>query len=72
MTPSQIGEALIDLRNGNDIDYKGASGPCDFAPNGNVSAGFIIWEAFRDPASKRVDYRTVERFSTEDLQDVIK
>lgn len=72
VTPSQIGEALIDLRNGNDVDYKGASGPCDFAPNGNVSAGFIIWEAFRDPASKRVDYRTVERFSTEDLQDVIK
>lgn len=72
VTPSQIGEALIELRNGGDVDYKGASGPCDFAANGNVNAGFIVWEAFRDPASKRVDYRTVDRFTTEQLQDVIK
>lgn len=72
VTPSQVGEALIELRNGGDVDYKGASGPCDFAPDGNVNAGFIVWEAFRDPASKRVDYRTVDRFTTEQLQGVIK
>lgn len=71
-SPSQLGEALVELRNGGDVDYKGASGPVDFQDNGNVNAGFIIWEAFRDPTSKRVDYRTVDRFTTEQLQEQLK
>ena len=46
---------------GQDIDYKGASGNVDFEANGNVKSGFIVWEAFRDPKTKKVDYRTVAR-----------
>jgi len=71
-TPAQISEALIELRNGNDIDYKGASGNCDFEANGNVKAGFIIWEAVRDPISKRVDYKTIDHFPTEQLAGQIQ
>lgn len=70
--PGQIAEALVELRNGGDIDYKGASGPVDFQDNGNVNAGFIIWEAYRNPVSNRVEYRTVDRYATEELQEQIK
>ena len=71
-TPAQIGEALLAIRQGQDIDYKGASGNVDFEANGNVKSGFIVWEAFRDPMTKKVDYRTVAQFTTEELLDQIK
>lgn len=72
ITPRQIGEALVELRNGGDIDYKGASGPIDLQDNGNVNAGFIIWEMFRNPVPDRVEYRTVARYPTDQLQEQIK
>lgn len=70
-TPNQIAEALIELRNGGTIDYKGASGNVDFQDNGNVNAGFIIWEVFRNSTSNSVEYRTVDRFTTEQLEQVV-
>jgi branched-chain amino acid transport system substrate-binding protein len=72
LTPRQIGEALTELRNGGDIDYKGASGPLDIQEQGNVNAGFIIWELYRNGVSNRVEYRTVDRYPTSELQDLIK
>ncbi|MDB5217617.1 MAG: Branched-chain amino acid transporter, amino acid-binding protein [Myxococcaceae bacterium] len=71
-TPAQVGEALLAIRQGQDVDYKGASGNVDFDPNGNVRSGFIVWEAFRNPMTKKVEYRTAAQFTTEELQDQIK
>jgi ABC-type branched-subunit amino acid transport system substrate-binding protein len=71
-TPAQVGDALLALRQGQEIDYKGASGNVDLEGNGNVKSGFIVWEAFRNPMTKKVDYRTVAQFTTEELLDQIK
>ena len=71
-TPAQVGEALLALRDGQDINYKGASGNVDLEPNGNVKAGFIVWQAFKNPTTKKVDYRTVAQFTTEELLEQIK
>ena len=46
--PAQLGDALLAVKKGDDIDYKGASGAVDLEANGNVKSGFIVWEAFRD------------------------
>jgi ABC-type branched-subunit amino acid transport system substrate-binding protein len=70
-TPAQVGEALLAVQQGDDIDYKGASGAVDLEPNGNVKSGFIVWEAYRD-STKKVDYRTVGRFTLDELVDVLK
>jgi ABC-type branched-subunit amino acid transport system substrate-binding protein len=72
ISPSQISDALVELRNGGDIDYKGASGPVDMQDNGNVNGGFIIWEMFRNGVSDRVEYKTVDRYATDQLQEQLK
>ncbi|AKV03477.1 Branched-chain amino acid ABC transporter, amino acid-binding protein [Labilithrix luteola] len=69
--PSQLGDALQAIQQKQEIDYKGASGAIDLEPNGNVKAGFIVWEAHRAP-DKTVDYRTVGRFSLEELVEQLK
>ena len=71
-TPAQVGDALLAIKAGQDIDYKGASGNVDFEPNGNVKSGFIVWEVFRNATTKKVDYRTVAQFTTEELLEQIK
>jgi ABC-type branched-subunit amino acid transport system substrate-binding protein len=71
-TPAQVGDALLAIRRGEDVDYKGASGNVDFEANGNVKSGFIVWEAFRDPQTKKVSYRTVAQFTTDELLEQIK
>jgi ABC-type branched-subunit amino acid transport system substrate-binding protein len=75
-TPAQVGEALLAIRQGGPggdvVDYKGASGNLDFDLNGNVKSGFIVWEAIRNPMTKKVEYRTAARFTTEELADQIK
>ena len=70
-TPAQLGDALLAVRNGDDIDYKGASGAVDLEPNGNVKSGFIVWEAAKDTTSKVV-YKTVGRFSLDELTPVLQ
>ena len=42
--PGQLGEALQAIRNGVNIDYKGASGPVDIDDNGNVVSNYIVWK----------------------------
>jgi hypothetical protein len=32
------------LRRGEDINYEGASGPCDFLSNGSVRSDFAAWQ----------------------------
>jgi ABC-type branched-subunit amino acid transport system substrate-binding protein len=71
-TPAQVGDALLAIKAGQDINYKGASGNVDLEPNGNVKSGFIVWEAFRSPTTRKVDYRTVAQFTTEELLEQIK
>lgn len=65
-TPAQLGSALLAVKEGTDIDYKGASGAVDIEPNGNVKSGFIVWEAYRLP-DETVGYRTKGRFPLDDL-----
>jgi branched-chain amino acid transport system substrate-binding protein len=72
VSPSEIGDGLAELRNGGDIDYKGASGNVDFDESGNVNGGFIIWQAVREEPSKPVTYKTVARFTTEELVEQVK
>jgi ABC-type branched-subunit amino acid transport system substrate-binding protein len=38
-------EGVAELRKGNDINYEGASGPCDFNEYGNVSGSYVAMEA---------------------------
>ena len=71
-TPAQLGEAFLAVQQGEDIDYRGASGAVDLEPNGNVKSGFIVWEAYRDQNSRKLDYRTVGRFTLEELTDQLK
>ena len=54
-----------------DIDYTGASGAVDVETNGNVKSGFIVWEAYRLP-TKTVDFKTVGRFTLEELLTQLK
>lgn len=70
--PDDITTGLIALRNGDDIDYKGASGNVDLQNNGNTASGFIVWQAVRDAATKKVTFKTVARFTTEDLVEQIQ
>lgn len=70
-TPAQISDALLAVRQGDDIDYRGASGSVDFEPSGNVKSGFVVWEAYRD-ATNNVDFRTVGRFSLDELVNQLK
>lgn len=71
INPAEIQDALLELREGRDVDYKGASGNVDFQANGNVTSGFIVWQAAKDSTGK-VDYKTVAHFDTETLQEQIK
>lgn len=64
--PSQYGEAVQAMLNGQDIDYRGASGDCDFSDNGDVKGGFIVWKVEKgaflpDP---------VRRFKPEELEGI--
>jgi ABC-type branched-subunit amino acid transport system substrate-binding protein len=72
ITPGQLGEALQAIRNGEDVDYKGASGNVDFDESGNVTGGFIVWQAARDPSTRILDYRTVGRFTVEELVELTR
>jgi ABC-type branched-subunit amino acid transport system substrate-binding protein len=42
--PTDFKAAIAALDGGSKIDYEGASGNCDFDPNGDVVAGFDIWK----------------------------
>ncbi|MBX3222052.1 MAG: ABC transporter substrate-binding protein [Labilithrix sp.] len=72
IAPSEVGDGLAELRNGGDIDYKGASGNVDFDDTGNVRGGFIIWQAVREQAAGPVVYKTVARFATEELVEQVQ
>lgn len=65
-SPGQLGDALQALQQGQDVDYKGASGSVDLEANGNVKAGFIVWEAYKT-AEKKYDFRTIARFGLDEL-----
>ena len=71
ISPAEIREGLLELREGGDIDYKGASGNVNFEDNGNVTSGFIIWQSLRD-SSNKVVYRTIARFTSEELLEQIR
>jgi neutral amino acid transport system substrate-binding protein len=39
------------LRRGNDVDYDGASGPCDLDANGEAIGPYEVWRVATDPAT---------------------
>ena len=43
-TPSQLSDALQAIRQGGDIDYRGASGEVDLDDFGNVISDFVVWK----------------------------
>lgn len=42
--PAKIGDALLEIRKGADIDYVGASGLIDFDNKGQVLSDFLVWK----------------------------
>ena len=54
----QLPQAIKALQNGEDIDYKGASGPIDWDENGDLSRYVYDISEFRD--GKLVNLDTVE------------
>ena len=72
ISPAEINEGLAELRNGGDIDYKGASGSVDFEDNGNVPGGFIVWQAVREKPGDPIVYKTVARFGIEELVEQVQ
>ncbi|MEZ4263930.1 MAG: branched-chain amino acid ABC transporter substrate-binding protein [Polyangiaceae bacterium] len=69
--PSQLGEALTALRQGQDINYTGASGALDIDQKGNVESGYIVWKATRRETGE-VAFDTVGRFTLADLAEQLK
>jgi len=48
-------EAMELVRNGEDIDYQGASGNVDIDENGDVVGGYDVWEVESDASIKVID-----------------
>jgi ABC-type branched-subunit amino acid transport system substrate-binding protein len=63
-TPAQIGQAIQAIQNGEDVDYKGASGGVDFDDYGNIVGDYIMWKveggAFKTIGHINVDALTVD------------
>ena len=57
--PAEIPEAIVALKNGVNIDYKGASGPVDFDLFGNVRSDFIVWKV-QDGALQVIEHLLAE------------
>lgn len=60
--PGDILGALADISHGIDIDYRGASGPVDFDPYGNVTGGYIIWHV------KNGKFDVIARYKASDVE----
>jgi branched-chain amino acid transport system substrate-binding protein len=43
-SPARVGDALVAIRNGQDVDYVGASGPVDFDDHGDVLTSFVVFK----------------------------
>lgn len=69
-SPAQIGDALRAIRNGERIDYTGASGDLDIDAKGNVTGGFVVWQAQRDAAG--VSFRTVAHLPAKQLERALQ
>ncbi len=44
LSPANLAQALVATRDGQDIDYDGASGPVDFDEFGEVKANFVVFK----------------------------
>ena len=42
--PSSMTDYLNAVQSGDDINYEGASGPCDFLFTGTVRSDFAVWQ----------------------------
>jgi ABC-type branched-subunit amino acid transport system substrate-binding protein len=60
-------DMVSQIRDGNDVDYDGASGPCDFLPDGETISPYEVWELQKNDSGEwgfvQVDY-----FEAADLQ----
>ena len=60
--PADIGDGLLAIRNGEHVDYSGASGRVDINPQtGNVESGYIFWLA------TKTGFVTVRRVAASEL-----
>lgn len=60
--PAEVGEAIAAIKRGDDVDYSGASGAVDFAPDGTVQEDFIVWVV------ENGTFKIIERVRAADAQ----
>ena len=63
--PGQLVEALDAISKGQDIDYNGASGNCNFNDQGDVTTGYIVWKVV--PTTEGYDFQTIAHVPALDL-----
>ena len=51
--PNRMTEYFDLIRRGEDINYEGASGPCDFLPSGTVRSDFAVWQIVNSSFERR-------------------
>lgn len=56
-------QGIKELRDGNEIDYEGASGPCNFDQYGNVAGSYAYLEA-QDGKWERIKFYTAEELAS--------
>jgi len=54
--PNRITDYFELLRRGEDINYEGASGPCDFLPSGAVRSDFAAWQIVNASFERRATF----------------
>jgi hypothetical protein len=55
----QGADLVAAIDSGGDVDYDGASGPCDFDPNGEAIGPYEVWQLHADNLGHRSFERTV-------------
>lgn len=66
--PGNIGDALVALNQGKDINYEGASGDVDFDDTGDVVGGYIIWKVVHPDNTVQPSFQTVQKISADTLK----
>ncbi|HEY1695083.1 MAG TPA: ABC transporter substrate-binding protein [Polyangiaceae bacterium] len=65
--PGEFVDALDALARGEEIDYDGASGDCDFDPSGDVRADYIVWQVVKQQADAGYVFETLGELNANDL-----
>jgi hypothetical protein len=64
--PADVASALAGIQAGQNVDYRGASGPVDFDDYGNVKDDYIVWQV--SAASAVPTFKTVGAIGAVELE----